>query len=140
MSRRAPASCITRLLVPLLGLGLLVAVQGSLAAQTISVTGPGVLDQDGATYVLRQDVSATGTAFTINANHIILDLGGHTITYNTAVGDGVYGVFEQWNKTGTRVTNGIIVQGVGKWLQIPRRLLSRDKRHRGRPPDYHLPR
>jgi len=43
---------------------------------------PYVLDQAGKTYILTQDISAPGTAITITASGITLDLNGHTITYD----------------------------------------------------------
>lgn len=60
----------------------------------IEIDAPGILDRPGATYVLTSDVTAERTAFMIKGDHITLDLGGHTVTYGTAVGvDRCSGVF-----------------------------------------------
>ncbi len=50
------------------------------------VTACGTLNAAGTTYVLQNDVSATGTCFSVQANNITLDLNGHTITYATGGG------------------------------------------------------
>ena len=59
----------------------------------IEIAEPGILDEPATTYVLTQDVSAPHTAFVIKGDDITLDLGGHTVTYGTADGDWVSGVF-----------------------------------------------
>lgn len=56
------------------------------------VSGPGTLDRSGETYVVTQDFSCSGTAFVIGASNVVLDLGGHTITYGTG-GATSYGVW-----------------------------------------------
>jgi uncharacterized repeat protein (TIGR01451 family) len=56
------------------------------AEPIIQITGPGVLDQAGATYLLMADVVAQGTAFTIGANDVTFDLNGHTVTYGEGGG------------------------------------------------------
>lgn len=68
----------------------------------------------GATYVLTADVATPGTAFTIAAKDITLDLGGHTVTYGTAAGT-VNGVYSEYlyNSGKTTVRNGTIVEGGG---------------------------
>lgn len=43
----------------------------------------GALDRPGSSYALLQDVSSTGTCFSIEAENVSLDLAGHTITYAT---------------------------------------------------------
>lgn len=57
----------------------------NVTAQTALNTGPitscGVLNQTSTTYVLQNDVSSTGTCFSIQASGITLDLNGHTVTY-----------------------------------------------------------
>jgi uncharacterized repeat protein (TIGR01451 family) len=106
----------------LLALLLLAAVPA--AAQTISVTAPGTLDQQGATYVLDQDVSAPGTAFYLTARGITFDLNGHTVTYNTeASATPVYGIsvgspsaWVNMDESGMRIRNGTVVQGAGASL------------------------
>ncbi|MBL9088702.1 MAG: hypothetical protein JNM10_16305, partial [Planctomycetia bacterium] len=78
----------------------------------IALTGPATLSQDGATYLLTQDVTTGGTAFRITARDVVLDLGGRTVTYGTAAGTS-YGVYSEFlYNTGTiTVRNGRIVQG-----------------------------
>ncbi len=83
----------------------------------IAVTGPGVLTVDGGYYVLTQDISAPGTAITINAENVTLDLNRNRITYNTSSGSGpYYGVYVPLGSgggDGYKITNGYIVQGAG---------------------------
>jgi uncharacterized repeat protein (TIGR01451 family) len=100
---------------------LLLATALPAAAETISVTAPGTLDRQGATYVLAQDVSAPGTAFYIVGRGITFDLNGHTITYNAQPSaTPVYGICvgtpTQWlnmDDTGLVIKNGSITQGAG---------------------------
>src|SRR5262249_58595984 len=44
-------------------------------------SGPYVLDQASATYVLGTDVRTQGTAFVVAAPNVTLDLNGHTVVY-----------------------------------------------------------
>jgi hypothetical protein len=46
--------------------------------------GPYILDRPGTAYVLRTDVRTEGTAFVVVAPDVVLDLNGHTVTYNDA--------------------------------------------------------
>jgi len=79
--------------VAILGQLLFVAATTALA-ETIEIDAPGVLDKPGTTYVLTKDLTVEKTGFMIKGDHITLDLGGHTITYGTAVGvDRCSGVF-----------------------------------------------
>lgn len=86
-----------------------------------------ILWREGATYSLEQDVSATGTCFSIQANNVTLDLNGHKITYATASNQQPrYGILAEacWD-TGLAgnpcggaadrltVQNGSILQGSG---------------------------
>ncbi len=74
----------------------LISLTASLAyadGPVIEIAEPGILDEPATTYVLTQDVSAPHTAFIIKGDDITLDLGGHTVTYGTADGDWVSGVF-----------------------------------------------
>lgn len=48
------------------------------------VTACGTLANAGTTYILQNDVSASGTCFSIQADDITLDLNGKTITYATS--------------------------------------------------------
>jgi hypothetical protein len=69
-----------------------VAVIGGLFAPTSREAAPaslskcGSLISPGRKYVLQQDVSSPGTCFSIQADGIILDLHGHTVTYGTSRG------------------------------------------------------
>ena len=49
-----------------------------------NITACGTLNRDNITYVLQNDVSSTGTCFSIQGSFITLNLNGHTVTYNTA--------------------------------------------------------
>ena len=49
-----------------------------------NITACGTLNRDNTTYVLQDDVSSTGTCFSIQGSFITLNLNGHTVTYNTA--------------------------------------------------------
>ncbi len=69
------------LVAMLMLLVLALAGPATALAETIDVYGPATLDRDGATYVLRRDVTVDGTPFTIAGDDITFDLDGHTITY-----------------------------------------------------------
>ena len=57
------------------------------------VTACGVLANAGTTYVLQNDVSSSGTCFTIQADSITLNLNNHTATYGTSSGGSqVFGI------------------------------------------------
>lgn len=72
----------------------LMVLPDAFAQEVIETGAPGVLDTPGATYVLTKDVTAEYSAFMIKGDDITLDLGGHTVTYGTAVGvDRSSGVF-----------------------------------------------
>ena len=61
-------------------------------------------------YILQGDISADGTAITVTANYVVINLNGHTITYNqTTPGEGVN--IGAWNKHHIAVVNGSIIQG-----------------------------
>jgi len=95
----------------LFGVVLLAASAQGTAFAAISVTGPATLGTPGATYLLANDFSCAGTAFTITATNVTLDLGGHTVTYATAgTGCGVEG--SNWN--GWTVRNGTLQLQVGQ--------------------------
>lgn len=121
MSAHVSAVCVRLLAVPAMALAAL-AVQTTCLAADIPLSGPGVLDRDGGTYYLTQNVTAPGTAFVVTAKGVKLDLRGYTVTYNTsASASPVYGVrvgtSTQWvnlDSRGLRITNGNIVQGSGK--------------------------
>ncbi|OGI43762.1 MAG: hypothetical protein A2150_07755 [Candidatus Muproteobacteria bacterium RBG_16_64_11] len=78
------------------------------------------MNQAGETYVLTQDISAPGTAFTIAASDVILDLGGHTVAYNTAPSSvPVYGVYVNVLRSRVTVRNGTLLQGAGGSARSP---------------------
>ena len=85
-------------------------------ASAANVTTCGTISSSG-TYILQNDISSTGTCMTISAGNVVLDLNGHSITYNTAAGDNVYGVVTDWNIVGIRIHNGSFVQGAGNGYQ-----------------------
>lgn len=82
-----------------LGLTLLLGTTGIFAEDVanpnvIEIDSPGILDEPGKTYLLTEDITVERTAFMIKGDNITLDLGGHTVTYGTAVGvDRCSGVF-----------------------------------------------
>ncbi|MEF3692098.1 MAG: hypothetical protein V3574_03540 [Candidatus Moraniibacteriota bacterium] len=68
-------------------------------------------NQANTEYILQGDITADGTAITVNDSYIIVNLNGHTITYNQAEsGEGVN--VGTWNKNHIAVRNGSIIQGV----------------------------
>lgn len=88
------------------------------------------LDEPGKTYVLTKDIVAPGTAFSIVAPDITLDLNGHTVVYNDdsaitsepgvqrdfgfVATQGVQGVRSGYATRGTgRLFNGTLRQGKG---------------------------
>ncbi len=81
-------------------------------AGAILVSAPGLLDQDGATYVLTGDIVADGTAFTITGRDITLDLAGFDITYGGLGDDNTPGIYSEflYDTGSTRITNGTITQ------------------------------
>jgi len=89
------------------GLLLFLLIIGSVYA--VDIDSCQTLSQGGATYVLTQDVSSSGTCFQISGSGITLDLNEHTVTYDTSSGG--HGV--RITASGVTVTNGIIIQGNG---------------------------
>jgi hypothetical protein len=91
------------------------------------------LTNDGATYLVTADIEAPATAFNIAGNRVTLDMGGHTITYDTVAGSpdpidvGDYGWYGEQNPCGvrtsngtaSRVVNGTIAQGAGAGASDP---------------------
>lgn len=67
------------LFMPSLAFGQAVIIDDAWLAARVS---PYYLDQAGKTYLLARNVSTSGTAFVIVAANIVLDLQGHTITYD----------------------------------------------------------
>ena len=48
----------------------------------IDLTEPGVYKDSDCIYVMTKDVTAPGCGFTIEGNNCVVDLGGHTLTFN----------------------------------------------------------
>jgi hypothetical protein len=81
-------------------------------AKRVMVSAPGELTDPDTEYVLAQDISAPGTAFTIKASNVTLDLNGRTITYGNGSASGpAYGVNVQHNLRDVAIVNGKIRQG-----------------------------
>jgi len=81
---------------------------------------PFILDRPNTTYLVTEDLAATGTAIFIAASGITLDLGGHIITYDDerdTSNEGACGVRGHKRRgiglRGVTVVNGTIVQGQG---------------------------
>jgi len=49
----------------------------------IELTEPGVYKESDCTYVMTKDVTAKGCGFTFEGKNCVVDLGGHTLTFNT---------------------------------------------------------
>jgi len=85
------------------------------------VDQPRLLDQTGATYVLAEDLIATGTAVHIDASDITLDLNGHRIIYANAPQQSVdqrylstaaSGIWSnRSDMSGIRIVNGQLEEG-----------------------------
>jgi uncharacterized repeat protein (TIGR01451 family) len=102
----------------MLGLGIVVLMVTAMPAwSVVNLSGPAVLDRSGETYVVTGDFSCAGTAFTIAAPGVTLDLGGHTIQYamGSAQGHGVW-IAPGWqsgtdkNATDAEIKNGTFTQ------------------------------
>ncbi len=76
----------------------------------------GTLDQTGQIYTLTQNVSSSGTCFTITNPNIILDCQNYWITYSTGSGTPYYGVYS--NEVNTTIKNCNIYSAnrtIGYW-------------------------
>ena len=74
---------------------------------------PFIASQSNTRYVLQGNITASGTAISLKANYVIIDLNGYTITYNqSSPGEGV--VVGDWNLHHISVRNGSIIQGAAK--------------------------
>jgi hypothetical protein len=77
---------LVSLILPAVGVPVINATGiGHDQAIDVPLTSCGSLRQPNATYVLRRNVQSLGTCFSIEANNITLDLGGHTVTYGISV-------------------------------------------------------
>lgn len=93
--------------------------------KVVEISEPGKLTQSNTKYVLTKDISAAETAFSFGrgVKNVILDLGGHVVTYNTEKKKGipgkpysecVYGVsIAARGMENIVVRNGTILQGKG---------------------------
>ena len=79
------------------------------------IDAPGVLDKPDTEYILQNDVVADGTAFSIAADRVTLNLNGHTVVYDSKKGNSsAYGVhLSGWTRRDIAIVNGTIVQGEG---------------------------
>ncbi len=83
-----------------------------------------VLDAPNGIHRLEADLKAPGTAVVITADDVTLDLNGHTITYNAEPSStSVYGVYVAVGVDRVTITNGTILQGVGRSQDSPAILL-----------------
>ena len=53
------------------------------ARRRIELTGPGEYGESNCLYVMTKDVTAKGNGFTFDGKNVVIDLGGHTLTFNT---------------------------------------------------------
>lgn len=81
----------------------------------VLVDAPTVLDKPDTEYILQKDVVADGTAFSINADGVTLNLNGHTVVYDSQKGNSsAYGVqLAGWTRRDIAIVNGTILQGEG---------------------------
>ncbi|MFA5071419.1 MAG: NosD domain-containing protein [Candidatus Pacearchaeota archaeon] len=107
----------------LLVIGFVIFLSNFLSA--VDVTACGTLSSANTIYVLQNDVTTTGTCFTISASNITLDLNGHNIIYGNQSSTGLYnGIFS--NRNYTKILNGSIIRntlqtttnGEGIYLQF----------------------
>jgi hypothetical protein len=106
-------------------------VDAPILSQTCSSANPGDagasapaaalrLNTPGQIYTLQNDISAAGTAISITADNVTLDLNGRTVTYNTAASSSaVYGIYVGSGVDRITIRNGIIVQGAGRSTRSP---------------------
>jgi parallel beta-helix repeat protein len=84
--------------------------------KTVNIPGgryatPYIANQASTEYILQGDIAADGTAITVSANYVVINLNRHTITYNqTNAGDGIrFGS----SVNQVAIVNGSIIQGAG---------------------------
>ncbi|MBN1675711.1 MAG: fibronectin type III domain-containing protein [Kiritimatiellae bacterium] len=87
------------------------AYEGAVVLSATPDGSPLVLDRPGATYVLGQDIVAKGTAFTITAPDVTLELDGHKIVFAASTSERVDGIAIVGRHA--RILNGSVVQGDG---------------------------
>jgi len=82
-----------------------VNVSGGYYASAYSAT------QSNTKYVLQGDITANNTAISVDANYVVVDLNGYTITYNNETAGVGVRTNVGYNRGYVAVTNGSIIQG-----------------------------
>ncbi len=87
---------------------------------TVTVNKPMKLTTRDTRYVLTKDITCKGTAFTIAAPDVTLDLNGHCVRYGTSGSKGACGVFSEYlyDPGSSVVCNGTLEQA-GKGRECP---------------------
>jgi len=95
------------------------------------LAGPPYVLDEGGKYLLTKDIVAAGTAITIAAAGVVLDLDGHAVRFGTAAGKQAAGI-QISAKGRVAVRNGVIVQGAAsahysaaiesRWRAFPREI------------------
>lgn len=111
---------------PLLVIFAILSIWPQTVRAETELTGPATLNKAGESYRLAGDITASGTAFTISADNVTLDLGGHTVVYNTG-SETSYGVWVTGNRA--TVKNGVIIQGSGGSSMSPNIYISGGSEH-----------
>lgn len=84
-------------------------------ARVVQVSAPGELSQPDTEYVLASDIAADGTAFSIKASNVTLNLNGREVVYSNADSATAFGVqIEGYQRKDISIVNGRITQGKGK--------------------------
>lgn len=84
----------------------------------VKINSPAELNKSATEYILQKDVVADGTAFTITADNVTLNLNGHIVIYNNKKLDvdpkSVYGILiPRYGQKNIAIVNGTIKQGLG---------------------------
>ena len=96
----------------------------------IELTEPGVYTESDCTYVMTRDVTAKGCGFTFEGKNVVVDLGGHTLTFNTepyrptfppkaspatrGMWTPPFGICFKRDSENVELRNGTIIQGAGR--------------------------
>jgi chitinase len=89
--------------------------QAGQITNTVHIAGgnyatPYIASTPNTEYILDGDITADSTAITVTANYVVINLNGHTITYNqVSPGEGVN--IGTWNRNNIAVVNGSVIQG-----------------------------
>ena len=94
-------------------------------------TGPPYTLDKGGKYILIRDIVAPGTAITIDAADVVLDMDGHTVRFGTGAGKQAAGI-QIRAKGPAAIRNGVIIQGdssadystaiESRWRSFPREI------------------